>query len=153
MPRIVGAGGLASPGSDKPVERESRVIILQLLIKAGAGNSDYAITPPLGNRVRLLGVDVWFQPTSQGGFIKAYLKVTTGTGTGLSADIVGWRWPSVMDTTMIMKVGMLIFCCDLHLHFNMNKLYIGESQKFGIWSESNANVQYSILAAFLVAEG
>ncbi|GAH71759.1 unnamed protein product, partial [marine sediment metagenome] len=40
-----------------------------------------------------------------------------------------------------------------HLHFDMNKLYVGESQRFGIYSESNANQQYSILGAFHIAEG
>lgn len=132
---------------------QSRVIIVQLLVAAGIGNDDFAVTPPLGNRVRLLSVDIWYQPTTQGGFIKGYLKITTGTGETFTADLVSNKWSSVMDTTMLLKVGMLVFCCDLHLHFDMHKLYTGESQRFGIYSESNANQQYSVIGAFHIAEG
>ncbi|MBA7694205.1 hypothetical protein ES703_102812 [subsurface metagenome] len=131
----------------------SRVILVQLIVASGIGNYDFAVTPPLGNRVWLLGVDIWHQPTTQGGFVKSYLKITTGSGETFTRYMVSMDWASVMDTTMLMKVGMLIFCCDLHLHFTMNKLYSGESQRFGIYSESNSNQQYSIIGAFHVSEG
>lgn len=152
MAKLIVPTGPLGLSAQRRVEPESRVVLVQLLVAAGVGNDDYGVTPPLGNRVRLLGVDVWYQPTTQGGFIKGYLKITTGTGTTFTADIVSNQWASVMDTTMLLKVGILVFCCDLHLHFDMNKLYAGESQRFGLYSESNSNQQYSILGAFHIAE-
>lgn len=140
-------------GVKNPVSAYSRVVIVQLIVAAGVGNDDWGVTPPLGNRVRLLGVDCWIQPTSQGQFLQAFLKVRAGTGTRFDALTVSQQWTPVMDVSMITKVGMMIFCCELHLHFSMSKLYVGESQRFGLYSQSNSNTQYSILGAFEIAEG
>ncbi|GAH58921.1 unnamed protein product [marine sediment metagenome] len=112
------------------------------------GAEDYGITPPLGNRVRLLSVDVWLQSVAPGGFIEAFMKIQAGTGTRLSADIVNMEWASVMDDTMLFKMGMILFCCEQHYRFDMDKLYVGESQRFGIYSANNSNTKYSILGAF-----
>lgn len=139
-------------GVMNPQATYSRVVIVQLLVAAGVGNEDYGITPPLGNRVRLLGVDVWIQPTNQGGFIVAYLKVKSGTGVPISAIRMSVDWLPVMDVSMILGVGMMLFCCEKHMHFSMNKLYVGESQRFGLYSQSNSNTQYTILGAFEIAE-
>lgn len=136
-----------------PAPVHSRVVLMQLLVAAGVGNDDYAVTPPLGNRVRLLGVDVWIMPTSQGGFIEASLKVTAGSGERFTGLVVSEAWAPVMDVTMLLKVGILFYCCDNHFHFDMNKLYIGESQRFGMYSVSTSNTQYTILGGFHIAEG
>lgn len=146
---------VTQPGLQRiePAPVHSRVVLVQIFVAAGVGNDDWAVTPPLGNRVTLLGIDVWILPTSQGGFIKAFIKLTAGSGDRFSGPVVALDWASIMDTTMLLKTGISVFCCDLHLGFTMNKLYVGESQRFGIYSENNSNTAYTMLCAFKVAEG
>lgn len=153
MAKLINKAQLIRVGVKNPAPDSSRIVIVQLLVAAGIGNDDWAVTPPLGNRVRLLSVDVWMQPTTQGGFIKSFLKVTTGTGMKFTADMISNQWASVMDVSMIVKVGMMLFCCDKHMRFDMSKLYVGESRRFGMYSQSNSNTQYSIIGAFQIAEG
>ena len=152
MAKVIVPGGPLGLSALGPVDVQSRVILIQLFVAAGVGNEDYGVTPPLGNRVRLLGVDAWIQATSQGGFIEAYLKIRTGTGEKLDAPTVALQWSSVMDESMLLKTGIAFFCCDKHLHFSMNKLYTTQSQRFGFWSQNNSNTAYTILGAFEIAE-
>lgn len=153
MPAIVNRSQQVRSAGISPKAENSRVIILQLLVAGGVGNDDYAVTNKLGNRLWLLSVDLWIQATTQADFLSGFLKVTAGTGQNLNAGIVSLEWTSVMDVSMIMPQGMMFFCCDLHLRFDMRKLYVGESQRFGLYSGNLTIKQYSILAALQISEG
>lgn len=140
-------------GVRNPASVYSRVVLVQLFVDGGVGNDDYGVTPPLGNRVRLLSVDIWMHPTEQGAWIKTTLKVQAGSGTNLSGYIVSEQWTPVMDSTMLLKVGMMLYCCELHMRFVMDKLYVGESQKFGLYSSNVGTTAYTIIGAFQISEG
>lgn len=140
-------------GVKNPKAVYSRQVLVQLFVEGGVGNSDWGVTPPLGNRVRLLSVDVWLQPTTQGGFIECTLKVQTGAGKKFSAYQISEQWAPVMDSSMLLKVGLMIYCCGITMRFDMDKLYTGESQRFGLFSQNNGNVAYTVIGAFQISEG
>ncbi|MBA7627279.1 hypothetical protein ES703_34741 [subsurface metagenome] len=137
---------------NNPMAAYSRVVLVQLIVDAGVGSDSAGTTPPLGNRVRLLGVDIWLQPVAQGGFIEGAVKVKTGSGVKTPVSVISLEWATVMDESQLLKLGFLVFCCVQHYHFDMNRLYVGESQRFAVYSTNLSNTKYSILGAFQISE-
>ncbi len=137
----------------QPEPAYSRVVILQTDIPAPIGGNNWAITPMLGNRLMLLRIDVWIQTVGQGAFLEGLLAITSGIGADVDGEVVRERWDNVLDVTRLDVRGIRFFCCEKHLQFEMKKLYIGESQRFGIYSENLGIKAYNVLAAFQIAEG
>lgn len=135
--------------SDKP----SRVVLVQLVVAAGPGTSDWAVTPPLGNNLWLWAIDLWVWPTAANCFIDGLLKFTTGTSGKVSEAIVNLQWESIMDVSQLLIQGILWYCPTEHLHFDMRKFWGDQGRRFGVWMSNTSNFAYVALVAFHISEG
>lgn len=153
MAKLVNKLQALQVGVQNPTSVYSRVVLVQLFVDGGVGNSDWAVTPPLGNRVRLLSVAIWLFPTAQGAFIKTTLKIQAGSGQKFTPYIISEQWTPVMDSSMLTKAGLMIYCCELSMRFDMDKLYVGESQRFGMYSDNLGTTAFTIIGAFQISEG
>lgn len=136
-----------------PVSTYSRQVLVQLRVPAGVGNTDYAITPPLGDTTWLLGVDLWLSAIGIGVWIGGMIHIKTGTGREPSAGLIVTRWESIMDTSMLLK-GAIVWYGDIgHLHFSMKRLYRESGRRFGIVIENLKANTINALGAFEISEG
>ena len=137
-----------------PKPAYSRVIVQDLNLLAAGGGYDYLISGPVGDRVWLLSVDVWFQPISIGGFISLWFQIKTGQTDKASLSDVVFAWESVIDVpdhvdNHIYKYGDLE-----HRRFDMMKFYKGKGRRFAAVGQTfGASVECYISVAYQISEG
>ena len=136
----------------KPVY--SRVVNLEVLVSDGVGGYGFNYTPPLGNRLWLLSVDLWFMnPTIDvkiGGFI--YLR--TGDVRPKDYGDVAMNWDSVIDDSTGIKPGIYWEGINAHFRWDMMRFYEGKGRRFGVTIENfNVDQNWLCWASFQISEG
>lgn len=131
----------------------SRVVSC-LAAPKGLAGIDYGFTTIVGQNVWLLSVQLWFFPAAVDVTKQVTFKVVTGTTAPVNqAQIL--QWDSVIP--LVWKgAGADVWTHYLgqdHYEWSMEKLYIGEGRRFGIWAQCNWDGLDQIYASFQVSEG
>lgn len=138
----------------RPAPAYSRVVLCQLVVPPlGVGGDDWAVTPSFGILVRLLGVDLWIFPDTPGETTSGLIHVSTGTGEKVDAGTIAMTWQPVMDTSMLVNRAIIWRGYEQHFCFEMNRLYTGESRRFGVVYETVSLNRTVVLCAFHISEG
>jgi len=137
-----------------PKPAYSRIVNLEVLVPAGIGAEGFNYTPPLGNRLWLLSVDLWFfNPTPDiqiGGFI--YLR--TGGKKPASPGETAMKWDSVVDDSTGIKPGIYWTGLRAHIRWDMMKFYEGSERRFALLIENFSETQQWLAwVSFQISEG
>ncbi len=112
-------------------------------------------TPPVGQRLWLLGVDVWVNPESAAPAEYMSLLILSGLGEpALPGEILTWQnilpchWPDGSVATWSLYHGR-----D-HLSWKMNQYFEGEQRRFGFWASTSDPATYQeVRVSFQISEG
>lgn len=135
----------------KPVY--SRTIILELMVPAGVAAEDYAATPPLGNRVWLLGIDIWLFAITPGDMIGGTIWLSSGLGKTTDTGEIATKWDPIMDMSMVPKKAIWYRGADNKLSFDMMKFYQKQAIRFGIATQNLTVNEWWAICAFKISEG
>lgn len=137
-----------------PKPAYSRVINLEVLVSDGLGGEGFNYTPPLGNRLWLLSVDLWFMNPTLDVQIGGFIYLRTGKAKPASAGDLAMKWDSVIDDSTGIKPGMYWTGLNQHLRWDMMKFYEGSGRRFGVMIENfNVDQKWLCWASFQVSEG
>ncbi len=137
-----------------PKPAYSRIVNLEVLVSDGIGGYGFNYTPPLGNRIWLLSVDLWFINPTLDVLIGGFIYLRTGDTKPASAGEVAMRWDSVIDDSTGIKPGIYWRGLSQHFRWDMMRFYEGRGRRFGVMIE-NSNIYQSWLcwASFQISEG
>lgn len=137
-----------------PKPAYSRVINLTLQIAAGAGNDDFAVSPPIGNRVWLLGVDLTILNMHVDVVCSGFIYISTGTETKVNAERIVSQWDPIVRNYGGPKRGFYFSGIREHYHWNMMKFYEGSGRSFGAVAENLTDViGWRAWVSFEISEG
>lgn len=118
----------------KPVY--SRVINLTLQIPAGLGQVAFAISPPVGNRIWLLGVDLITMSQTRANVFGGFIYITTGTQLKRQGDAGLRLEDDVIRNYGGPKPGFYYTGFGDSYHWDMMMFYEGAGRKFGALAEN-----------------
>jgi len=141
-------------GQKFPLPYYSRVVGVRPLA-TGLAESNWDVTPPLGNVVWLLGVDIWFDhSTLDPGDLYYDQAVVFQSFISPKTALELSQCEVILPTT---KAGIgncwVNFDRSAHMHFNLRRLFTGGAIRFGLYV---TNLEDGILvcqAAFEISEG
>lgn len=133
---IVGRDQQAEVRRLYPKPAYSRVINLTLQIPAGLGQGDFAVSPPIGNRVWLLGVDMFITNLSVDIISSAFIYLSTGTDKDETGEKIATQWEQIIREYGGPKPGFYYSGIRDHFHWDMMKFYEGSGRRFGVVAES-----------------
>lgn len=137
-----------------PKPAYSRWINLTLQVAKGLGEEDLAITPPIGNRVWLLGVKMWVMVPGVGVCGSGFTYIRTGNDPGANASQVVTQWEPVIRNYGGPKPGFYWSCEDAAFDWDMEMLYLGAGRRFGVVAENlSATQNFRIWVSFKISEG
>lgn len=132
----------------------SRVLTLELIVPAGIGNGDWNYTPVLGNELWILSADLWICTINVVGAAGAFFQLSTGMGTTVVAGMVILDWDTLVPHSGIKPYPACWWVYDLHLHFDMNRHFSGQSRRLGAWfGNLSATAEIRVLVSFQISEG
>ncbi|MBA7469581.1 hypothetical protein ES707_04863 [subsurface metagenome] len=140
-------------GVMNPQSGYSRVITC-LAAPQGLAAIDYGYTIAVGQKVRLISVRLFFYPTVPDTAKQVGFKVLTGTTVPATQEAIR-QWESVLPITW--RGTGLDQWYRYHgrdeYEWTMNRLYIGEGRRFGIWAQCNWDGVEEVHASFEIMEG
>jgi len=137
-----------------PKPAYSRWINLTLQVAKGLGEEDFAVTPPIGNRVWLLGVKMWVMVPGVGVCGSGFTYIRTGTDPRASASDVATKWDPVIRNYGGPKPGFYWSCEFAAFDWDMEMLYLGQGRRFGAVAENlSATQNFRIWVSFKISEG
>lgn len=154
MAEIVGGDQFSTLGVQSPKSVYSRVFGLAAKAAAGAGNSDSAYSPAVGNHFWLRFVGIWFGCSDLVNPVGGTIYLTFGSGVPTETIIVN-DWEIVIPfwagTT---KPAIMVYGHGQYLSFPMNRLFTGESLRFGLCVENaSADRPFWVNTWFEISEG
>lgn len=141
-------------GAVTPIPAYSRVVSLHQVLPAD--DVWYvAVSPTIGNRVWLLGIDIWATPIIPND--NNYSAFTFRIGTGISwtiAEVNQWEEILPITTGAVTRFRWQIYDgCDHH-HWNISKIYTGQSRRLAVTSMRAAGMGVAELdVSFEISEG
>lgn len=154
MAKIVTGQVLTGPGQYFIVEHPSRVVGALAVVKAPAVRG-FGYTSPLGNRLRLRQVRVWFLPVWTGGgdWVDFWVRVGLGTP-GAYVPMTDWEDVLPINWLGAGPLGYREFQTGRIYEWNMDRLFVGEAIRFGIQLTTAGLITYEeMYATFEVMEG
>ncbi len=142
------AGGLIMPRA-----RESRVICCHVIVTAGVGVSSMDLTGAVGRDVWLLGMDLWAYHRAAADWVGGFISPRTGSGKDPTASELIKRWDQIIDLSAVGKKAIYWLGEDHHWSFSFNKLFTGETRRFGVAVTNGYNLVWDLFAAFTISEG
>lgn len=139
-------------GVTKPRSGYSRIVSMAQTLPQPA-NLQYCFTEALGQRLWLLGIDVWIfgKPASVNDswwfIIRRGFQMPTAT-----AQI--WDWENVLP--LLAPTGSWSwhgYTTPYHMHWSMHKLFEGQSQRFGAAINITTPITSYFEASFEISEG
>lgn len=138
----------------KPRAVYSRVINLTVQVPAGLAQEDFAFTPAIGNRVWLLGVDLFVMTLEVDVVVSGFVYIRSGVGKPQSASEVATKWNPVIQNYGGPKPGFYFSAIQDHYHWNMNKFYEAGAVRFGVMATSLVDiVSWRAWVSFQISEG
>lgn len=123
-----------------PKPAYSRVINLTLQVAAGAGADDYAVSPPIGNRVWLLGVDLFLMSLDVDVVFSGFIYISTGKDKRASGEMIATQWEPIIRNYGGPKECLYFSTLGAHYHWNMMKFYEGAGRRFGVAGENLTDI-------------
>lgn len=114
----------------KPVY--SRVINLTIQVPAALGAEDFAVSPPVGNRVWLLGVTMYVMNLSVDIVCSGFIYISTGTEQKVDGEMIAVKWDPIVREYGGPKPGFYYSGIRDMFHWDMMKFYEGSGRRFGI---------------------
>ena len=151
---VVARGQQEAVAREYPKLAYSRVINLTLQIPAGLGKADFAVSPPVGNRVWLLGVDLFIMNMDVDVVCSGFIYISTGTDKKVTAPIVAEKWDQIIRNHGGPKPGFYYSGIRDKFHWNMMKLYEGSERRFGAVAENLTAIKgWRAWVSFEISEG
>ena len=136
----------------KPVY--SRVINLTLQVPAGIGAEDFAVSPPVGNRIWLLGVDLIILNMDVDVVCSGFIYISTGTDKRVTAPMIATQWDPIIRNYGGPKPGFYYSGIRDQFHWNMMKFYEGSGRRFGAVAENLTDIKgWRAWISFEISEG
>lgn len=136
----------------KPVY--SRVINLTIQVPATLGAEDFAVSPPIGNRVWLLGVTMYIMNLSVDFTCSGFIYITTGTEKNVTGGMIATQWEPIIREYGGPKPGFYYSGIRDMFHWDMMKFYEGTGRRFAILGESLSIFEVMrIWCSFEISEG
>jgi len=137
-----------------PKPAYSRVINLTLQVAAGLGSDDFEVSPPIGNRVWLLGLDLFILNTDVDVLRSGLIYMRTGTDPEANAEMIATAWDPIIRNYGGPKRGFYYSGIRDHFHWDMMKFYEGSGRRFGAVAENlQVDVGMRIWISFEISEG
>jgi len=132
----------------------SRTVLMRMKLERVGDMRAGGITPPLGNRLWLLGVDVWFMSTVDNGFMSLQLDLKVGTTEETDLLVIRDKWEPVMRSSYGPADTILVYGRSIHLHFDMMRFFEAEAKRFAmVCSIIGVGVECMGLVAWHISEG
>lgn len=136
----------------KPVY--SRVINLTLQVPAGLGQEDFAVSPPIGNRVWLLGVDLFILNMDVDVVCSGFIYISTGTDKKVTAPMIAEQWDSIIRNYGGPKPAFYYSGIRDHFHWDMMRFYEGTGRRFGAVAQNLTDIKgWRAWISFEISEG
>lgn len=137
-----------------PTGVHSRVVNLFLQFSAGTGNSDFTLSPVLGNNITLLQVNLLMMPSVLTDIGGAFIHIKTGVGDNVSENDFINNWDEIIPSIGAGKPAFVFIGTQQLMTFNMRKLYMGDNRRFGVVVENLSDtVQMRFWVTFQFTEG
>ncbi len=137
-----------------PKPAYSRVINLTLQVPAGIGEEDYAVSPPIGNRVWLLGVDLVILNMDVDVVCSAFVNISTGTDQKVDGEKIATEWDPIIRNYGGPKPGFYYSGIRDKFHWDMMRFYQGSGRRFGAVAESLTDIKgFRVWVSFEISEG
>lgn len=137
-----------------PKPAYSRVINLTLLVPEGLGAEDFAVSPPIGNRVWLLGVDLLILNWEVDVVSRGFIYISTGTDKKVNGGEIATQWDPVIRNYGGPKPGFYYSGIKDQFHWSMMKFYEGTGRRFGAVAESLTEIsKWMVWISFEISEG
>ncbi len=137
-----------------PKPAYSRVINLTIQVPAGLGEEDFAVSPPIGNRVWLLGVKMFVMNLSVDIVCSGFIYISTGTDKKVTAPMIAEQWEPIIRNYGGPKPGFYYSGIRDQFNWDMMKLYEGSGRRFGIAAQSLSIYEVMrIWCSFEISEG
>ncbi len=153
MAELISKGQPVRVGVMYPKSVYSRVVSCVAYIKGDPDARGY--TPVLGERVWLRGVDVW-PSRDYSAVVGAGISFRILHGSGKPATAVEIReWTNILPVYWPDGIGRdwTQGCPFFHMRWNVNRLFEGGAQRFGIWLEVSGFVPVlEFVACFEISE-
>ncbi len=132
----------------------SRLLTLEFFASAGMGNFDFQFSDIVGNNVWILGISVWAHGDVAGSLIGAFVHITTGVGLPTDATVIAVEWENIIANKGLKPYLSLTGFEKGWWRFDMNRLYTGNSRRFGIVVENLSSTnQFRGSCAIQISEG
>jgi len=137
-----------------PKPAYSRVINLTIQVPAGAGTEDFAVSPPVGNRIWLLGVRMYVMNLSVDIVCSGFIYISTGTDKKVTGSMIAMQWDPVIRHYGGPKPGFYYSGVRDKFHWSMMRFYEGTGRKFGVCGQGLSQYEtMRIWVAFEISEG
>lgn len=137
-----------------PKPAYSRVINLTVQVPAGIGNAGFAISPPVGNRVWLLSVNLITMSQTRANVFGGFIQITTGTQIKAQEGS-----PPQLDQPVIRNYGgpkpsFYYTGFGDSYHWDMMMFYEGTGRRFGSLIENLFETEtWRAWISFEISEG
>lgn len=137
-----------------PKPAYSRVINLTLQVAAGIGADDYAVSPPMGNRIWLLGVDLVILNMDVDVVCSGFFYISTGMDRNANAEKIATQWDPIIRNYGGPKPAFYYSGIRDKFHWDMMKFYEGAGRRFGVVAESLTDIKgFRAWVSFEISEG
>ncbi|NVM23074.1 MAG: hypothetical protein HWN68_14985 [Desulfobacterales bacterium] len=151
---IVPRGQQEAVAREYPKLAYSRVINLTLQVPAGAGETDHAVTPPIGNRVWLLNVKMNFMSQTRASVFGGFVYISTGTAKEVNPAKIAGEWEPVIKQIGGPKPAFYYTGFGESYSWDMMKFYEGHGRRFGAVAENlSADQTWRLWVSFEISEG
>ena len=151
---IVPRGQQEAVRRESPKQAYSRVINLTLQIPAGLGEEDFAVSSPVGNRVWLLGVDLFILNMDVDVVCSGFIYIRTGTDKKVTAPMIAEQWDPIIRNYGGPKPGFYYSGIRDQFHWNMMKFYEGSGRRFGAVAQNLTEIKgWRAWVSFEISEG
>jgi len=131
----------------------SRVESLQVNVGAGPATA-YAVTPPLGNCVWLLGIKCWMLPKAINVANISALSFVKGEGPARAlADVMQWKNILPLNNENSFSMSWFFHDGRDEMSWEFSRLYTGESVRFAVIVGRSAGPADQAQVSFVISEG
>lgn len=151
---IVPRGQQEAVRRESPKPAYSRVINLTLQVPAGAGEEDFAVSPPIGNRVWLLGVNLTILNMDIDVVCSGFIYISTGTEKKVTGGVIAEQWDPIIRNYGGPKPGFYYSGIRDKFHWDMMRFYEGSGRRFGAVAENLTDIKgWRAWISFEISEG
>lgn len=154
MPLIINRSQQIVTAGVYPRSVYSRMLLFRMTVPAIAPFMDGGVTPVVGQRVWILGIDIWIYPMAAAGWLGIESSFMYGTQQETNLTVIRTQWESLMRFSRPGTQSVFYFGPGGHQHYDMNVLLKGQAWRFGLVS-SQAIVcpQCNVMVGLHICEG